>query len=103
MGIAHAHGGLVDVESLLLQVTKLESCHDVMICLLRIEVLGTRFVGGEWSDTVGKTFLYEVVTQVHVVVFTYGQGYIERASPVALCQHLQHYQVALVERTLALQ
>ena len=52
MCIAHAHGGLVEIEALLLQVAELESGHDVMIGLLCVEVLGTWLVGGERSDTV---------------------------------------------------
>ena len=101
MGIAHAHGCLVDVESLLLQVAELESGHDVVISLLCIEVLGTWLVGGERSDTVHKSLLYEVVTEVHIVFFAYGECYVERTGPVTLCQHLKHHEIALVECALA--
>ena len=101
MCIAHAHGCLVDVESLLLQVAELESGHDVVISLLCIEVLGTWLVGGERSDTVHKSLLYEVVTEVHIVLFAYGECYVERTGPVTLCQHFEHHEVALVECALA--
>ena len=72
-----------------------------MISLLCIEVLGTWLVGGERSDTVHKSLLYEVVTEVHIVLFAYGECYVERTGPVALCQHLEHHEVALVECALA--
>ena len=68
-----------------------------MISLLGIEILCTWFVGGERSNTVNETLLYEVVTQIHVVVLTYSQCYVDRAYPVALSYHFQHHQVALVE------
>ena len=84
MGIAHTHGSLVDIESLLLQVTELESGHDVVIGLLSIEVLRTWLVGGEWSDTVGKTLLYEVVAKVHIVLLSHGKSHVDRTCPVAL-------------------
>ena len=101
MGIAHTHSSLVDVESLLFQIAELESGHDVVISLLGIEILSTWFVGGERSDTVYETLLYEVVTQIHVVVLTYSQCYVDRAYPVALSYHFQHHQVALVECILS--
>ena len=84
VGIAHTHGSLVDIESLLLQVTELESGHDVVIGLLCIEVLRTWLVGGEWSDTVGKTLLYEVVAKVHIVLLSHGKSHVDRTCPVAL-------------------
>ena len=103
MSITHAHGCLVDIETLLLEVTELESGHDHMIGLLCIEALCTRNIRCEWSDAVYKTFLYEVLAKVHVIFFTHSECYVERTGPVALCQHFQHHQVTLVESALACQ
>ena len=101
MGVAHTHYGLVDVESLLLQSAKLKPVHHIIICLLGIEVLCTRLVGCERSDAVSQTFLHEVVAKVHVVVTTYSCCNIQRTCPVALCEHLKHHKVVLVQSALA--
>ena len=103
VSVAHTHSGFVHIQTFLLQVAKLEAGHDVVVCFLRIKVLGTRLVGGERSDTVDESLLYEVVTQVHIVLLTYGECHIERTLPVALCQHLEHHEVVLVERVFSCQ
>ena len=101
MGVAHAHHCFVDIQTLLVKTTIAIAIHHVVVGLLGIEVLGTRLVGGERTDTVGKTFLDEVVAKVHIVFCTNGEGNIYRTSPIAVCNHLEHHEVALIESTLA--
>ena len=108
MSITHSHHCFIEIDAGLVDTTELILVHDVVEGLLGIEVLYTWYrltvnIGGEWSDTVGETLLDEVVTEVHVIVGTNGGSNIYRTSPVALIDHLEHHQVALIESTLALQ
>ena len=95
VGVAHAHDGLVEVYAFLAQTTVLVALHDVLVHLLCIEVLGSLCIRREWRDAIGQTFLYEVVAEVHVVL------YVDGAHPVALSYHFKHHQVAFVECPLA--
>ncbi|MBR6913184.1 MAG: hypothetical protein IKN34_05185 [Treponema sp.] len=108
MGVAHAHHCLVEVDAGLVDTTELEAMHHVIVGLLCIEVLDARnrlaiASGGEWSDTIGQTFGNHVVAQVDIVVVAYADSYIDRTLPVALSQHLQNHEVALIQCTLACQ
>ena len=103
VSVAHAHHGLVDVESLLVKSAELESVHEVVVGALRVEVACPRSVGSERGYAVGQAFLHKVVAKVHVVVLAYGQRYIYRTRPSALGYHLKHHQVALVESVLSLE
>ena len=101
MGVAHAHHSFVDIQTLLVKTTIAIAINHVVVGLLGIEVLGTRLVGGERTDTVGKTFLDEVVAKVHIVFCTNGESNIYRTSPIAVSYHLEHHEVALIESALA--
>ena len=82
------------------QTAVLIPVHQVVVSLLRVEVLRSGSICGEWRYTVCETFLYEVVAKVHVVLCSHGQGNIYRPCPVAVGNHLKHHQVALVESVL---
>ena len=99
----HTHHGLVNVESGRFQTAELEAVHYIIICLLRIEVANAGVACGERCDAVSKTLLHEVVAKVHIVVRTYGCGYVKRTLPITLGKHLKHHKVILVESSLACQ
>ena len=82
------------------QTAVLIPVHQVVVSLLRVEVLRSGSICGEWRYTVCETFLYEVVAKIHVVLCSHGQGNIYRPCPVAVGNHLKHHQVALVESVL---
>ena len=103
MGIAHAHHCLIKIDARLVNTTELELVHNIVICLLSIEVLSTWCIGGEWCDAVCQSLLNKVVAQVHVVLSTNGCCYVDRTCPVALCNHLKHHQVTLIQSVLSLQ
>ena len=96
VSVAHSHHCLVKIDARFLKATELEFLHQVVVGALRVEVLCTRCVGGEWCDSVYETFLHEVVAEVHIVLLANSHCHIYRTSPVALCNHLKHHQVALV-------
>ena len=88
---------------MLVKTAVLEAVHHIVIHLLRIEVLRTVADGGERGDTTGQSFLNEVVAKVHVVLLTHGDGNIDRTRPVALCNHLEHHEITLVQGVLSFQ
>ena len=98
---AHTHYSLVEVEPLLLKTAELELVHDIIVCLLCIEVC--LLVCRKWSDAVHKTFLNEVIAEVHEVLSTYCEGNIQWTCPVGVAYHLKHHEVVLVECALALE
>ena len=101
MVVAHAHHRFVEIDALLGHVAVFEAFHHVVVHFFAVKVLGTRNIGGERCDAVGQTLLYEVVSQVHIVVLPHGGGHIHWSCPVALGKYLKHHQVALVQRVLA--
>ena len=113
VGVTHPHDGLIEIDTGFVDATELIFVHDIIVGLLGIKLCGTSHrdeaattVGiecPEGGDTVGQALLDEVLTQVHVVLGTYRRRHIDRTLPVTLRNHLEDHQVALVERTLALQ
>ena len=103
VGVTHAHHGLVEIESRFVEAAELESLHHIVVCLLRVEVLSVALVCGKRRDAVGESLLDEVVAEVHVVLLSHGHRHIDRTHPVALCDELEHHEVALVEGVLAFQ
>ena len=88
MGVAHAHKRFVDIDTLSPQPTVFIAVHHVVVGLLGIEVLRTRFVRGERSNAVGQSFLNEVVAEIHVILLSYSRSNIYWTNPVTLCNHL---------------
>ena len=113
MGETHAGDGLVEVDTLLTDITELKLVHHVVVDFLRVEVGSARHrhevaalisvVGTERCDAVGKTFLYEVFTEVHIVLLANGGCYVDRTLPVGIGNQFEHHQVTLIESTLTLE
>ena len=67
MRVTHTHRILVNVDTRLVDTTELELVHQVVVHLFAIN-LHTQFVRIERSETVGKTFLNEVVAHIQLVL-----------------------------------
>ena len=100
--VTHAHGVLVDIDARLVDATELELVHQVVVHLFGV-YCHARLTGVERSETIGKTFLNEVVLHVQLVLPAYADSDIDGAFPVGLAQHLEHHQLALVEGAFAFQ
>ena len=101
MRVTHAHGVLVDIDARLVDATELELVHQVVVHLFGV-YCHARLTGVERSETIGKTFLNEVVLHVQLVLPAYADSDIDGAFPVGLAQHFEHHQLALVEGAFAL-
>ena len=101
MAVAHAHHSLIDIYALLVESTKLETMHHVIIGALRIEVACALSIGSEWCDTICQSFSHHIVAKVDITTLTNSCSHVDGAFPVTLSQHLQNHQVAFVECTLA--
>ena len=53
------------------------------------------------SDAVYKTFLYEVITEIHVIFLRNGERNVYWTRPVTLRNHFQHHQIAFVKSVLS--
>ena len=94
--MAHAHNRFINVNTFFVYSAELELVHHHVITALCVEVFRSCCISRERSDAVYKTFLYEVVSEVHVVILTYGESYVYRAYPIALGYHFKHHEVTFV-------
>ena len=71
VSVAHTHYSLVEIESRFLQSAPLVTVHEVIVHLLRVDVLHARVLSCERSDAVSQTLLHKVVAEIHVVFLRY--------------------------------
>ena len=98
---AHTHNGLVNIYARCFKTAETELVHQTVVGALGVEVLSSHIFCSERGDTVDKSFLYEVVAEVHIVVLTDCKCYIDGACPVAVGNQFEHHKIAFVEGALA--
>ena len=99
MSVAHAHDGLVYVQSLARQSTKAEAVHDGIVGLVDIHVVVR--IDGVRNNAVGKAFLQLVVAETCISIRAHSGGDVQWTCPVGVGKHFQHHQVRLDECRLA--
>ena len=100
--MTHTHRILINVDTRLVDTTELELVHQVVVHLFTIN-LYTQFVCIEWSETIGKAFLDEVVPHIQLVFRSHADCNVDRTFPIGFRQHFKHHQLALVKGAFAFQ